>query len=177
MLERERYQPRYEREPSSDRYGQQRSYQSRYASNQDEFDQSQGATTFIGKLKELGPAFRKLNRYIERSFPNTGDEIANRLIKLTPKAIAVSYLLLVVGIVASRLELLWAEGYLWGIASLAAAMIGVFLWIWSSTIMILPDLTAEARAALKRSMRVQASSFVVSFLTIVYFIGMAFQWW
>jgi hypothetical protein len=135
------------------------------------------ATSLMGKLKQIKPTLRKMNTFIERSFPNTADDIAHRLVALTPRALAISYGLLVLGVIASQLKLIWQDGYMWGIASLAVAMVGVFLWISSSTIMILPDMSDQTRALLRRTMRLQASSFMVALLTFGYFLGMVSGWW
>lgn len=175
MQESNRYKNRF-----ADVYTQNRSDSSRYAKREyptePEISPAE-ATTFKGKLKQFGPAMRKINRFIERAFPNTADDIAIRVSRATPVTIIICYVLLVVGVIASRLNILWSEGSLWGIASLAVAMVGVFMWIWSSSILILPDLSEKARTSLRRAMRIQASAFVASLLTIVYFIGMALGAW
>ncbi len=163
MQELDRYQNRYARE--------------RYAQGYQQNEDPQAAVTLMGKLKNLAPALHKISRYIDRAFPNTADEIANKLTNLTPKVMIGSYVLLAMVIAASQFNLLWAERSLWGITCLPIAMAGVFMWIWSSSIMILPDLSGPARAGLKRAMRFQSSAFVAALLTIIYFAGMAVRWW
>ncbi len=135
------------------------------------------ATSLMGKLKQLRPAFRQLNKYIERSFPNTADDIAHRLIAITPRVLTISYVVLVLGVIASQLRLIWQDGYMWGIATLAVAMVGVFLWIASSAILVLPDMSDETRAALRRTMWLQSSALVVALGTFLYFLGMVMAWW
>lgn len=133
--------------------------------------------TLAGQVQLWKVDLKRMNRLIEKAFPDTADEIAYRLARITPKAIALCYLLLIAGIVASRLSIIWTVGYLWGIASMSVIMIGVFLWVWSSNVMRLPDLSAEARTALRGAMRLQSTTFIAAVITMAYFIGMAFNFW
>jgi hypothetical protein len=133
--------------------------------------------TFSGQVQLFKINMKKLNKIIEGAFPESPDDIAYKLVRVTPRAITVCYVLLATGILASRFNLLWAEGYLWGIASLSVIMIGVFLWIWSSNVMKFPNLSEKARRDLKSAMRLQSTSFIVAVLTIVYFLGMALNFW
>ncbi len=133
--------------------------------------------TLMGQVRLLQMGFKHINKLIERAFPETPDQIATDLARWTPGVLLVSYLLLAMGIAASRFKLLWGAGYLWGIASLSAIMIGVFLWVWSSNIVRLRNLSAEARMRLRRAMRLQSTTFLAAVVTIVYFVGMAFGAW
>jgi len=133
--------------------------------------------TLAGQFQLWKVDLKRLNGLIEKAFPDTADEIAYRLARITPKAIVLCYLLLIAGIVASRLSILWTAGYLWGIASMSVIMIGVFLWVWSSNVMRLPDLSTEARSALRGAMRLQSTTFIAAVLSMAYFIGMAFNFW
>ncbi len=154
--------------------------QRRHMLSYDELEQPMSpreATSLMGKLKQLRPAFRQLNKYIERAFPNTADDIAHRLIAITPRVLTISYVVLVLGVIASQLRLIWQDGYMWGIATLAVAMVGVFLWIASSAILVLPDMSEETRAALRRTMWLQSSALVVAIGTFLYFLGMVMAWW
>lgn len=133
--------------------------------------------TLMGQFKMWKLDLKRLNKAIEQAFPETPDDIAYKLVKITPRAIAVCYILLLSGIAASRLNILWTEGSLWGIASLSTVMIGVFLWVWSSNVIKLPNISDKARAELRKAMRIQATTFIAAVLTIIYFVGMAFHFW
>jgi hypothetical protein len=63
--------------------------------------------------------------------------------------------------------------FLWGIPSLGAIGLGVGLWVWSSNLVMRPDLSDDARSALKRAIRLQWSILAVGALAIIYFIVVA----
>lgn len=141
-----------------------------------------GATTqqpaASSRLQQMAAPFIRLAHVIDRAIPNirTVDGMAYELAKRTPRTIAVCMFLLVAGIIASRLNI-WTEGYLWGIPSLGAIGMGIGFWVWSSNLMLRPDLSPEARAVLKRAINLQLSMVVAGALAVVYFIGMAIGFW
>ncbi|MCG8348366.1 MAG: hypothetical protein MI924_11375 [Chloroflexales bacterium] len=148
---------------------------------------SQGNPTYQAKTTEnplrtqLGRAKRSVSRFgqaIDRAIPNvrTVDGMAYELARRTPRTIAICLILLIAGIVASRLNL-WVEGFLWGIPSLGAISMGLGFWIWSTNVLMRPDLSAEARAALKRAIRLQWIMIIAGVLAIIYFAGMVARFW
>lgn len=129
-------------------------------------------------LQQMSTPFIRLGHLVDRAIPNirTVDGMAYALAKRTPRTVAVCMILLVAGIIASRLNI-WTEGYLWGIPSLGAISMGVGFWVWSSNLMLRPDLSPEARTVLKRAINLQLSMVVAGALAVVYFIGMAMGFW
>lgn len=129
-------------------------------------------------INQVEAPLRRLAQSIDRVIPNerTVDGIAYQLARRTPRTIVICMVLLIAGIVASRLDL-WVEGFLWGIPSLGAISMGIGFWVWSSNVMLRPDLSVEARQALKRAMRLQTTMIVAGIAALIYFIGMALRFW
>lgn len=134
--------------------------------------------TLKTKLKEASRPFIRMAKAIDRAIPNvrTVDGMAYELAKRTPRALAICMALLFAGIVASRLNL-WVEGFLWGIPSLGAISMGAGFWVWSSNVMLRPDLSPEARAVLQRAIRLQLLMVFAGILAVIYFVGMALRFW
>jgi hypothetical protein len=188
----ERDRPRYEsqnRYDTNNRYQQYRQYQQseqeRYM--QPAMNEYQKCCRPVASQQQPPAAARKslpikakllqVHRWIEGVFPGDATQLADRLAQITPYTLAISYVLVIGGILASRYQILWATGYLWGIATLSAVMIAVFLWIWSSNVVMITTLAEESRTRLQRAMKIQSSAFVVAILTIAYFLGMVFGMW
>jgi hypothetical protein len=130
---------------------------------------------------QLGRAKRSALRFgqaIDRAIPNvrTVDGMAYELARRTPRTLAICLILLTAGIIASRLNL-WVEGFLWGIPSLGAISMGIGFWIWSTNVLMRPDLSAEARAALRRAIRLQWIMIIAGALAVIYFVGMVLRLW
>lgn len=136
------------------------------------------ATGFKAGLKQMSVPFVKVVQTVDRAIPNirTVDGMAYALAKRTPRTLAVCMVLLLAGIIASRLNV-WSEGYLWGIPSLGAISMGIGFWVWSSNVLLRPDLSPEARETLQRAIRLQLFMVGAGALAAVYFVGMAFGFW
>lgn len=149
-----------------------RTYQGSYT------DAGGAAPTMKTKLKEVAVPFIRLAKAVDRAIPNirTADGMAYALAKRTPRTLAICMTLLFAGVIASRLNV-WSEGYLWGIPSLGAISMGVGFWVWSSNMLLRPDISPEARFALKRAVRLQLTIVVAGALAMVYFVGMALGLW
>lgn len=129
-------------------------------------------------LKKMSAPFVKFGKAVDHAIPNirTVDGMAYALAKRTPRTLAICMVLLLAGIVASRLNI-WTEGYLWGIPSLGAISMGIGFWVWSSNVMMRPDLSPDARATLQRAIRLQLLMVGAGALAAVYFVGMAVGFW
>lgn len=149
-----------------------RTYQRSYT------DADAAAPTMKTKLKEAAVPFIRLAKAVDRAIPNirTADGMAYALAKRTPRTLAICMALLFAGVIASRLNV-WSEGYLWGIPSLGAISMGVGFWVWSSNMLLRPDISPAARFALKRAVRLQLTMVVAGALAMVYFVGMALGLW
>lgn len=134
--------------------------------------------TLKSKLKSVASPFIRMGKAVDRAIPNyrTADEMAFALAKRTPRALAICMVLLLAGVVASRLNV-WTEGYLWGIPSLGAISMGIGFWVWSSNIAMRRDISAEARLAIQRAIRLQLTMVVAGALAVVYFGGMVADLW
>ncbi|NJL33095.1 MAG: hypothetical protein HC893_03635 [Chloroflexaceae bacterium] len=106
----------------------------------------------------------------------SADQFAYTSARRTPITMVISLTLLFAGVIGSRLNL-WIEGFLWGIPSLGAISLGIGLWIFSSSILQRPDLSAQARTTLQRAMKLQWVMVSAGALTLVYFFGMAAGLW
>jgi hypothetical protein len=117
-------------------------------------------------------------QFLQRNLPrlNNIDLIAYALARRTPRIISLSLILLLAGVVASRIEL-WVEGFLWGIPALGAASIGVGLLLWSASLAWHRNLSAAARRVLRRAMIIQLPMALVGLIGLVYFVGMALRFW
>ncbi len=133
------------------------------------------ATTLADNVKGAGA---KLDSFVAKFTPNyrNADEVAYALAKTTPRTLIMCFALLLAGMVASRLNL-WAENFLWGIPSIGALSLGLGVWVWSTNLLLRPDLSDEARAVLKRAIRLQWSLPTMLLVAVVYFGGMAAGWW
>jgi hypothetical protein len=128
--------------------------------------------------QQLNTAGTKIMGGINRFVPTYGsaDEVAYALARFTPRTIVICFVVLFAAILGSRLNI-WAENFLWGIPALGAICLGFGFWIWSSNLLLRPDLSDEAREALKRAVKLQWSIVAGGLLAIVYFIGMAVRYW
>lgn len=106
----------------------------------------------------------------------TADQFAYLLARRTPITLVICLTLLLAGIIGSRLNV-WLEPFLWGIPSLGAISMGLGFWIISATILSHPNLTTDARTVLQRAVRLQWVMLAAAALTLVYFVGMAFNLW
>lgn len=169
MSESKRYSDRYNwrNEPQTPQY--------RGAQQAPETDED---LTVRGRLRSMAKPFVLVWQFIDRAIPNirTADGMAYALARRTPRTIVVCMVLLLAGVVASRLNI-WLEGFLWGIPSLGAISMGVGFWVWSSNVVMRPDVSPDARAALQRAMRLQLIMVGAGILAIIYFLGMAAGWW
>lgn len=131
--------------------------------------------TLFGRMSA---PFMGVARWVDRVIPNlrTADAMAYKLAQRTPLNIAVCLVILLAAIIGSRLGI-WAEGFLWGIPALGAISLGLGSWAWSTNLLLRPDLSDDARATLKRAIRLQWIPVVASVLTMIYFIGMAARVW
>lgn len=148
----------------------------------DRYESEEKAARPMGTMKKtfqnMSKPFVQVGKALDQAIPNyrTVDSMAYSLAKRTPRAVAVCMVLLLAGIVASRLNV-WTEGYLWGIPSLGAISMGVGFWVWSSNLLMRRELSPEAREVLKRAINLQLTMVVAGVLGIVYFLGMALGWW
>lgn len=119
-----------------------------------------------------------LLQQINQVFPRfrSVDAMAYELARYTPRMTAICIILLLLGVIASRLTL-WVEGFLWGIPSLGAVSLCAVVWIWSTHIFPRPDLSAAARGALRRAMYFHLTMLIASLLAIIYFTGMGMHFW
>jgi hypothetical protein len=123
---------------------------------------------------QLALSFKLLARRIDALFPNyrSPDAVALALARFTPKMLAITLLLLCAGIIGSQLNI-WVADFLWGIPSLGVISIGLGFWLFSSSFVMRPDLSEEARAALHRAMGLQWIALVAGLLTILYYLALA----
>lgn len=106
----------------------------------------------------------------------TADQFAYLLARRTPITLVICLTLLLAGVIGSRLNV-WLEPFLWGIPSLGAISMGLGFWIISSTILSHPNLSTDARTVLQRAVCLQWVMLAAAALTLVYFVGMAFNFW
>jgi hypothetical protein len=104
------------------------------------------------------------------------DAIAYGLARRTPRVTSLSLILLLAGMVASRIEL-WVEGFLWGIPALGAASLGPGLVLWLVILAWHPGLSAAARRVLRRAMIIQLLMAPAALIGLIYFVGMALRVW
>lgn len=128
-------------------------------------------------LPNFDPVQQRI-RALRQALPRIGniDGIAYHLARHTPRIISLALVLLLAGVVASRIEL-WVEGFLWGIPALGAASIGPGLLIWSANLAGHPDISPAARRALRRAMLLQLPMALAALFGLVYFVGMALRLW
>ncbi len=129
-------------------------------------------------LSQFAGPFKRLVNTVDKAIPNprTADSVADGLVRGTLPAVIMGIVLLIAGVIASRIDM-GIEGFLWGIPSLFAVGVGVIFWIWSSNVVLRPDLSDRARAQLKRAIRLQWVMLVMGVLALVYFVGMALRLW
>jgi hypothetical protein len=118
--------------------------------------------------------FKQLIQAIDRTIPNyrTPDAMAFSLARRTPAVLVICFTVLLAGVIGSLLPVSQVN-FLWGIPSLGAIGLGAGLWVWSSNLVKRPDLSDDARSALKRAIRLQWSILAVGALAIIYFIVVA----
>lgn len=133
--------------------------------------EEEAPTTAAGQLTQ---SFKLLARRIDALFPNyrSPDAMSFALARYTPMMIAISLLLLCIGIIGSQLNI-WVADFLWGIPSLGVISVGMGFWLFSSSFVMRRDISDEARAALQRAMGLQWIVLVAGLLTILYYLALA----
>jgi hypothetical protein len=143
-----------------------------------EMTQNQAGTAYEQPEQQQAPTatnnFKQLIQAIDRTIPNyrTPDAMAFSLARRTPAVLVICFTVLLAGVIGSLLPISQVN-FLWGIPSLGAIGLGVGLWVWSSNLVMRPDLSDDARSALKRAIRLQWSILAVGALAIIYFIVVA----
>jgi hypothetical protein len=143
-----------------------------------EMTQNQAGTANEQSEKQQAPTasnnFKELIQAIDRTIPNyrTPDAMAFSLARRTPAVLVICFTVLLAGVIGSLLPVSQIN-FLWGIPSLGAIGLGVGLWAWSSNLLMRPDVSDDARSALKRAVRLQWSILIVGAVAVVYFIVLA----
>ncbi len=129
-------------------------------------------------LENMKTPFVQAMQVIDHKIPNyqTPDAMGVSLARRTPQIMAICAAVLLASVIGSLLHIGSAD-FLWGIPSLIAVSLGVGCWIWSSSLLLRPDLSDEARATVKRAMRLHWGMVIAGLLTTVYFVGMGMGAW
>jgi hypothetical protein len=136
-------------------------------------------TTHAGRFNEqMGVAGRKMMAAIDRVVPTyqTPDAMAYSLARRTRVIMIISGVLLAICIIGSLLNIA-AEDFLWGIPALGAVGLSLGMWIWTSNLMLRPDVSEEAREVLRQNSKLHLIALGVSGLVILYFVGMVARLW
>jgi hypothetical protein len=128
--------------------------------------------------QQLNIAGEKIMGVINLVVPTyeSANDVAYALARFTPRTVIICFVVLFAAILGSRLNI-WAENFLWGIPALGAIFFGFGFWVWSSNLMLRPDLSDEARETLRRAIKLQWSIVAGGVLAIIYFAGMAAGYW
>lgn len=126
--------------------------------------------------EQPGFSFGGVVHTVRSSFDSayTSEDTALGLLYLTPRLVAGCYVLLVIGIIISRLH---PGGFIWGTIAMLTALTAWFFWLCCSNARKVHNVSEKARNDLSRAMWLYVSVFLASMLAMVYFFGMAFSLW
>ncbi len=126
----------------------------------------------------LNSVMSKMDQRLMRMMPGfeTHNAMALTLAKRTPALMAICLSVILACVIASLLHFSQAD-FLWGIPALGFMGLGFGVWVWSSSLLKQPGLTDEARAALRRAIRLQYALLAVSVLAVLHFVAIAAGLW